>query len=337
MEQLVIGVDISKGNFTSAEWVNQQARELPEQSNDRVGFTSFGAIVNERQSVNTAKSVLLVLEPTGGYEEALVAFAYEQGWQVALPNPKLVRDWGKGIGKRAKTDRMDAKLLAQFGVEQRPKPQPALAVEVSELDHLLARQHDLEGLLQQERNRLSEIGCRPHVPKGVIASLESRVQTLADALAQIEQLIQEQLNAPVALKQERQRLQTAPGIGPKNSLPVLVLLHRWQTLTHGQGSDKGLTAYVGLDPQPYESGASVYRRASISKMANSEIRRLLYMGALGAMRGKNPLRTFYDRLLARGKAKKLALVAASRKLLIYAWKLFSSKTSWNPDFHPLPS
>lgn len=107
-------------------------------------------------------------------------------------------------------------------------------------------------------------------------------------------------------------------IGAKTVLPLLVLLLRWHPLTEGQGTDKGLTALIGLDPKPHENGTSVYHRPTISKMGNGEIRRLLYRGALGVLRGQNPLHDFYDRLVGRGKAKKLALVAASCKLLTWA-------------------
>lgn len=88
-------------------------------------------------------------------------------------------------------------------------------------------------------------------------------------------------------------------------------------------------AYTGLDPQPYESGTSVHRQAGISRMGQREVRRLLYMGALGASRGQNPLPTFYERLVGRGKAKKVALVAAARKLLTWAWAVYHSGTPFD--------
>ena len=135
------------------------------------------------------------------------------------------------------------------------------------------------------------------------------------------------------LHENAQRLLARPGIGRKVVLPLLVQLHRWQTLTAGQGSTKGLTAFVGLDPQPYESGTSVRKCPSISKMDNATLRRLLYMGALSAVHGQNPLHTFYQRLVGRGKAKKLVVVAAARKLLAWAWVLFSRQADWDPALH----
>ena len=113
-----------------------------------------------------------------------------------------------------------------------------------------------------------------------------------------------------------------PGLGAKTGLHLVVLLHRWHTLTAGQGRDKGLVAYVGLDPQPHESGTSVHGRAAISRQGERGLRRRLFMAALGGTRHDNALRRFYRRLVERGKAKKLALVAAARKLLTWAWAVF---------------
>jgi transposase len=332
MERLTSGVDMSKASFVGAVWVADQAVELGKFDNNASGFAALQQALVQQQTQQGASQIHLVVEPTGGYELALVAFAYEQGWAVSLPNPRQVRDWAKGMGKRAKTDRVDAKLLAQFAAQRQPPAQPPLAAEVSELDNLLQRRSDLETMLRQEQNRLGELTSRPGVPKSVLANLEQMIQALENALQEIEQAIKQHLQTHVYLHEHRERLLTIPGIGPKSVLPLLVLLLRWHTLTDGQGSDKGLTALVGLDPRPCSSGTSVFQPPTISKMGDAEIRRLLYMGALGALRGRNPLHDFYDRLVGRGKAKKLALVAASRKLLTWAWVIFSTGTAWNPAF-----
>lgn len=338
MHPLASGVDMSKASFVGAVWVGGQAHALGKFENTPSGFAALQQVLQREQAAQGAREIHLVVEPTGGYELALVAFAYAQGWLVSLPNPRHVREWAKGIGKRAKTDKVDAQLLAQFAAERRPPAQPPLAAEVTELDNLLARRSAPSGhpeiMLRQEKNRLGELRNRPGVPPSVLANLEQMIHALENALQDIEQAIAEHLQTYAYREEHRQRLLTLPGIGPKTVLPLLVLLLRWHTLTEGQGSDKGLTALVGLDPQPYQSGSSVSQRPTISKMGDGEIRRLLYMGALGALRGRGarwaPLHAFYDRLLGRGKAKKLALVAASRKLLTWSWAIFASGTVWNP-------
>jgi transposase len=333
MEPLWLGIDIGKATFVAAVMKGHEALELGEFVNDRAGFVALADAV--QAEVSAATIVHVVLEPTGGYEQAAVAFIYEQGWQVSLPNPKQVRDWAKGTGTRAKTDRQDAKVLARYGATRRPASHPPLAQEVNEMDSLLKRRQDLEQMLQQEKNRLQQLSGRPGIAGAVIPSLEEVIKLLEEALETVNQAIKNHLTQHECMRRELKRLLALPGIGDKVGLSLLVLLHRWQTLTGGDGSAKALTAYVGLDPQPHESGRSVRRRATISKMGNIEMRRLLYMGALSAVHGRNPLHHFYERLVNRGKAKKLAVVAAARKILVWAWILFSRQIEWDPELHAI--
>ena len=333
MERLVIGIDISKASFTAAVWDGTKVVDLGEMANDATGYSTLHTHLQAWQQRTESRQTHLILEVTGGYELGLVAFAHTQGWTVSLPNPKQVRDWAKGEGKRAKNDRLDAQMLTLFGVKKEPKPHQPLPAEVSELDNLLARRQDLEQMIRQERNRQGDLKDRPGVPASVTQNLQQVLDALEQALSEIEQAIQALLQAHPRLQTHLERLLALPGIGKKNVLPLLVLLERWHTLTHGLGSAKGLTALAGLDPQVYESGSSVRKHRAISRMGDKEVRRLLYMGVLGGVRGDNPLRTFYQKLVGRGKAKKLALVAASRKLLTWAWAVFASGTDWNPALY----
>ena len=324
-----LGIDMGKASFVAAVCTSDEV-VLGSFSNDPSGFV---ALAQQIGSCATASELHLVVEPTSGYELALVAFAYEQGWQVSLPNPRHVRNWAKGIGQRAKTDRQDALLLARYGAACQPAAQAPLAQEVSELDSLLKRRQDLEQMLQQEKNRLQEMAARPGIAPTVRESLAQVIAALQDALRQVEEALAQHLAQHAQLHAQAERLLTIPGIGPKVVLPLLVILHRWHTLTAGLGSVKGLTAFLGLDPKTHVSGTSIWRRPVISKMGNAEVRRLLYMGALSAVHGRNPLHIFYERLVGRGKPRKVAVVAAAHKLLTWAWTLFLRQTTWNPAFH----
>jgi transposase len=334
MTTVWLGADVAKASMMAAV-AAEQVMPLGEFANEAAGFAALAEQVGGMVAAETV--VHLVVEPTGGYEMALVAFAYAQGWQVSLPGsplgPKRVRDWAKGIGKRAKTDGQDADLLARYGAERRPAAQAQLASEVSELDSLLKRRHDLEQMLQQEKNRLQEMAGRPGIADAVESNLAQVIAALQEALRQVEEAIASHLRHHAHLQAEVARLVALPGIGPKVVLPLLVLLYRWQNLTDGAGNAKGLTALTGFDPKPYLSGSSVRKRSAIAKMGNAEMRRLLYMGALSAVHGHNPLHTFYERLVARGKPRKVAVVAAARKLLTWAWVLFSRQTTWDPSLH----
>jgi transposase len=246
MEPLWLGIDIGKATFVAAVMKGHEALELGEFVNDRAGFVALADAV--QAEVSAATIVHVVLEPTGGYEQAAVAFIYEQGWQVSLPNPKQVRDWAKGTGTRAKTDRQDAKVLARYGATRRPASHPPLAQEVNEMDSLLKRRQDLEQMLQQEKNRLQQLSGRPGIAGAVIPSLEEVIKLLEEALETVNQAIKDHLTQHECMRRELKRLLALPGIGDKVGLSLLVLLHRWQTLTGGDGSAKALTAFVGLDP-----------------------------------------------------------------------------------------
>lgn len=332
---LVVGIDIAKKDFAVAYRVGEVEVELGKFANDATGFKQLQEAVESACQAHGVSQIQLILEATGGYEAALMAYAYEQKWGVSMPNPKQVRDWAKGVGYRVKTDRVDARILAHYGVERRPPLRPQLAVEVSELDSLLKRRQDLEQALQKEQTRLSEMAGRPGLAPQVVASLEQVIEALTEALAGIQQAIDDLCQQHDSLQQNLTRLLALPGVGSKVVLPLLVKLLQWQNLTAGEGDASGLVAFIGLDPQPYDSGRSVHKHPGISKMGDNELRRLLYMGALGGVRGKNPLKPFYQRLVGRGKAKKVALVAAARKILVWSWAVFSQQIDWNPDFHKI--
>jgi transposase len=334
-QTLVVGVDIAKKDFAVAYRVGAVTVDLGKFDNNTEGYAALASRLAPACTEHGLHQIQVVLEATGGYEAALLAYAYAQGWGVSMPNPKKVRDWAKGVGYRVKTDRVDARILAHYGMERQPPLRPQLAVEVTQLDSLLKRRLDLAQTLHQEQTRLSEMAGRPGLAPQVEESLRQVIEALTQALAGIEQAIAELTAKHEPFQLNLVRLLALPGVGPKVVLPLLVKLFQWHNLTSGEGEAAGLVAYIGLDPQPYESGRSVRKHAGISKMGDNEVRRLLYMGALGGVRGNNPLKPFYQRLVGRGKAKKVALVAAARKILVWAWTLFSRQIDWNPDFHQI--
>lgn len=215
---------------------------------------------------------------------------------------------------------------ARFGASA----QPALAVwqplasEVSELDQVLRRRDEVADGVRRERQRHEQLGVRPNISKTVRASVERLLKTLEDELADLERAIAEQVHRHATLQAAEQRLCTVPGVGLRVALPLLVACERYRALAGDQGTAKGMVAYGGLDPQPHESGTSIRRRAVISRQGDRDLRTRLYMGALGALRGTNPVHTFYQRLVDRGKPKTLALIAAARKVLAWAWVVFIS-------------
>lgn len=333
MTILYLGVDIAKKNLDAAICSEMETDGIfiGQFENMDKGFRLLARKANRIRKKHHAEQVHLIAEATGGYELALVAFAHEKGWAVSLPNPRRVRDWAKGIGMRAKTDRQDALLLARFGAARKPEPQPAIPAAIQQLESLLSRREDLKKLLIAENNRLGNLQQRPNTPEAVLQSVERVIKTLEEEQAEIDAAINELLDQDPDLKDKVRKLSTIPGVGTKVVLPLLVLLVRWDLMTHGMGTGKELTAYVGLDPRPYQSGQTLHRRANISRMGNRTMRMFLFMGALGGVQGNNPLQVFYQRLVCRGKAKKLALVASARKILVWSWAVFQQDTSFDAD------
>lgn len=325
MDPVYVGVDVSKDELAVSVWHKDEAQGWGSVANEASGFAQLAQRLHK--VAPATQPIRLVMEPTGGYEWALVVFARGQGWQVSLPNPWQVRRWADGQGVRAKTDPVDSSVLAQYGARQQPAPNDPLPAPVAELDHLLGRQEDLEKLVRQERNRQHNLTQHPNLPPAVRHNLDQVIEALEKALAAIEAEIEALLSRHETLAANRRLLLSVAGVGEKTVLDLLVFLYRWHVLTGGEGNAKGLTAYAGLDPTPFHSGTSVYKRPAISKKGDGYIRsRLVAAAKGGTQRGNSPLRQFYLRLLGRHKAKRLAWVAAARKILVWAWAVFRDQT-----------
>jgi len=337
MDSLYVGIDVAKASFVAAAHGPAGESLWGEFANTPAGFAQWRARVRAAVDEQPAPTVVVVLEPTGAYELALAGFAAAQGWQVSRPNALRVHDWANSQGRRAKTDRQDARILARYGAAQPLAAWKPLPRAYSELESLLQRQDDLEIILQQERNRQAALALQAGAARVVAASLAAVLLSLETAQREIQSAIKAHLKAHPALKAKKQRLLSVPGIGRQTVLHVLVLLARWETLTEGTGRAKGLVAYTGLDPKTHDSGSSVHKPARISRMGHGPMRRRLYLAAFGGVRARGgPLRHFYCRLVGRGKAKKLALIAAARQLLVWAWAVYRTETDFDPQRHTKP-
>lgn len=331
MTRLNVGIDVSEKTLDVAYWDYSQDKAVFQGKfpNTNEGFNAIARNIQLKCEEIDATSVFIVMEPTGGYEQHFAHFAYQQQWEVSLPNPYRVKLWAGAMGIRAKTDRHDARTLAHYGFMQDPLRWRPLPPEVEQLEHLLRRLEALESMLRQEKNRWHSAGNRVNPHKQATRIHKQTIAFLERQILQIQKAIKEHLRAHPHLKEQKKLLLTVSGVGERNVLHILVMMHRWGALTGGKGSTKSLVAYVGLDPKPHESGTSIHKRAGISRQGNRPFRSRLYMSALGGVGGNNPLRTFYKRLVGRGKPKKLALVAAARKILIWSWMVFSTDTPFD--------
>ena len=338
MKVLYVGADLSKDNFPCSIWVDGELIDLGQFENKQSGFEELAVAITLNKERCGYDSVQIILESTGGYELYLLSFIHSQGWTFTLPNPKAVRDWAKGVGYRAKTDKVDGRILAHYGGERRPKTQQPVPEIIEQLDSLLQRQEDTQKILRQELNRQHALSYRPNASASAFKSLDRSIAFLKSELQQLEDDIALLLKGNPELRTQSKQLLSVAGVGKKTVLPLLVMFHRFDARTKGEGTGKGVTAYMGLDPKPFESGKTVWKPSFISKMGNPVMRSRLYLAALGGIRGKkSPLRHFYLRLVERGKAKKLALVASARKILIWAWAIFKQGVEFDSSRLATPS
>lgn len=329
MEKLIVGVDMSKAKFTAADGWQKVIKDQGEWVNTPDGCSKFADTMEEGAKAHDTSMIHLIIEPTGGYEAQLVAEAYRRGWSVTQVNPLDVSLWARGLGKRAKTDRQDARKLTQYGLEQNPPAQCLLADAPAELEQLLHRQTDLEGTLRAERNRLAQAQFNPRLAETVRQSSQRIIDALGAELQTINTAITQLIRKHADLNRHYKQLLGVPSIGKKNAPHLLLACYRFEARTAGKGTSKQFSAYLGLDPAPFDSGSSVHKRATISRKGNPLLRSKLFCGALGGVRGKNHLRSVYQSFLARGKAKKLALVACARKAATWAWAVFSQDTTFD--------
>jgi len=335
IEKLIVGIDVSKEYLDVAYWQQNENKAifLGKYQNNQEGFQTIAQEIEKRKN---CVSVFLVMEPTGGYEQPMAYFAYNLGWQVSLPNPKQVKDWIRGTGRRAKTDKIDALMLAGYGIAQSPLTWKPLPEDVAQLESMLSRLQVLKDMLAGEKNQWESLQYRVVSHSVVSQNLQENMASLESQIKVLEKAIREHYKNHSHLEKQRKELKTVNGVGNQLADVMVVAMNRFNTLTESRGTSKAITAYYGLDPKPYESGSSVYKRPGISRQGNTDIRHFLYMGALGGVGGRNgknnntPLRSFYRTLVSRGKPKKVALVAAARKILVWCWAVFRQGKPFDP-------
>jgi transposase len=258
----------------------------------------------------------VVLEATGGYEQLVATVARARGMRVSIVNPRQVRDFAKALGHLAKTDRIDAQVLARFGAAVRPRVTLALSQDVQALRALLDRRRQLVGTRTAEKNRRTQAADRI-----VVESIDEHLAWLEGQIAGIDRAIDETVRTRPELRDAVKRFATAPGVG---RIVATTLLTHLPEL--GAVSRKHVAALAGLAPFNRDSGQWRGRRAIWGGRA--EARAMLFLAAQTAARWHPPSRDFYGRLLARGKSKKAAMTAVARKLLIAVNAMARDERPW---------
>ncbi len=258
------------------------------------------------------------MEATGGLELPLVAALQVAGIPVAAINPRQARDFAKAIGRLAKTDRIDAQILAHFAEAIRPTPRPLATPEVQALDALLSRRQQLIEMRVLEANRLA--ACSDPVVRG---GLERHLAWLESEIAEADRCLDAAVRESPAWRAKDELLRTIPGLGPVSRLTLLAALPEL-----GSISGSKLTSLVGLAPFADDSGT--HRGGRRIRGGRAAVRRVLYLAALTASRCNPALRVFRERLAGKGKKAKVILTAVARKLLVIANAVIRSGQPWQP-------
>ena len=306
--QVFVGIDISKAQLDLALRPEGQFSA----PNNEAGF----AQVLER--LNAVHPTLVVLEATGGLEIPLTGVLAAAGVPVVVVNPRQVRDFANATGRLAKTDALDAQMLAHFAEVMRPEPRPLPDEQTQALAAILARRRQLVEMLTAEKNRLGMAG------KPVRKSLRTHIAWLERELSHTDRGLAQAIRESSVWREKEALLRSAPGVGPVVTTTLLATLPELGTL-----SGKQIAALVGVAPLNRDSG--ILRGKRTVWGGRAQIRAVLYMAALVAARCNPVIRACYHRLRAAGKAKKVVLTACMRKLLIILNAMLKHRTPWRTE------
>jgi transposase len=302
-----VGIDVSKATLD----VNVRPDDRDTQfANDDDGITALLGCLKD------VGPTLVVLEATGGYENAVLAALSAAGLPVVVVNPKRARDFAKAFGHLAKTDRIDARVLAEFADRVRPEVRPLDDADTQKLQALLTRRRQLIGMRTMEKNRLGTVTDR-----AVRRSLEAVLRTLDREIDKADREVDAAVQASPVWKAKDEWLQSIPGIGPVVSRTLLAEMPELGTLTREK-----VAVLAGVAPINRDSGTTRGNRSIIG--GRVAVRNALYMASHAAKQGNAFLRAFADRLGKAGKAPKVIRIAIARKLLIMANAVLRDQQPW---------
>ena len=310
---VVVGIDVAKAALVVAVRPLGERWSVP---NDDTGVERL------RDHVRRLAPTLVVLEATGGYEHAIVAALAAVQLPLVVANPRQVRDFARATGQLAKTDRIDADTLALFAERVRPDPRPLTDEATRALDGRLTRRRQVVEMLTAERNRLT------HALPTIRRDITQHIRWLERRLHEVDRDLDHTIQASPVWRANENLLRSAPGVGPILSRTLLGELPELGILTRKQ-----IAALVGVAPLARDSGTLKGKRLVWGGRA--PVRAALYMGALVASRRNPVIRAFYQRLLAAGKPKKLALTACMRKLLTILNAMMRTQTMWRQTHQPV--
>jgi len=315
----ILGVDVAKAKLDLALKRPNGKFRTKTLANTAEGFAALSAWLGNE----LLGELHVCMEATGTYWEAVAEYLADAGFTVSVVNPAQIKAFGAASLVRTKTDRVDARLIAEFCAAQCPAPWQAPSVALRELRALVARREALQAMRIQEHNRLGV--AREAVRPGI----EAHLGYLETAIAEVEAAIRQKIDDDPGLKEQQALLDSVPGLGEKT---IAVLLSYYGgPLRFTQA--KAAAAFAGLDPRQHESGSSVRGKPRLSKLGHALLRKALYMPAMVTITKTAWGRLFRDRLAAAGKPPLVIIGAMMRKLVHVAFGVLKSEKPFNPELH----
>lgn len=321
-----LGLDVAKAKLDCCLLLDEASgkRKTKVVSNTKSGIADLLVWV-AKQHVSP-ESLHVVMEGTGVYHEQAALALADAGVTVSIVNPAQIKDFGRGLAVRTKTDGVDSFVLARYGALLKPAAWTPPSPEARVLQALLARREAIAQDLQRERNR-QEKAEATDTPERIRTSIADSIRFLEQQLAKLQQDIDQHIDRHPNLKEDMALLQSIPAVGPQVGGNLLSVMH-----SHSFGSAEQLAAYLGLVPVERQSGSSVLGRARLSKNGPGRIRAKIYMAGVVAVRWNPHVKAVYDRLIARGKSKKSALGAAMRKLVHLCFGVLKTRMPYQSNY-----
>lgn len=314
-----IGIDISKSYFDVAFYRTDRYVNF-KFSNDLEGFKLL------IKQLGDSKNFHLVMEASGPYYLHLAHFFYEHGFTISVVNPLVIRRFCQMRLSRAKTDKKDAVMIAEYGQVEHPQAWVPAPMHIDQLRQMQAA----SDLLNKNKTNIErQVEAFKHgiiTDPELIHLLKKEVERIEKKILFIEEKMQS--IAEEYYPEMMKNLKSIPGIGKKTALLLIVISNGFKKFSNA----KQLSSYVGLSPRIFESGTSVKGRSRITKMGMSRIRTMLYVCSWSAKKCNKTCKDLYDRLVAAGKSKRLALIAVANKLLKQAFSIAINKRIFLPDY-----
>lgn len=321
-----LGIDVAKAKLDCCLLLDPDSMKRKSKSvaNTKAGFaTLLEWLIRKGVSLPQLHAVM---EGTGVYHEQAALALVDAGVTVSIINPAQIKDFGRGLGVRTKTDGVDSFVIARYGALLKPAAWQPPAPEIRVLRALLARREAIAQDLQRELNRLEKADAIETCAL-IRQSIDDSIDFLRKQLAKLQQDIDDHLERHPDLRRDMELLTSIPAVGRQTGTNLLAIVHAYRF-----DSAEQLAAYLGLVPVERQSGSSVLGRTRLSKAGPPRIRAILYMAAVVATKYNPHVKTVYDRLVARGKAKMAALGAAMRKLVHLCFGVLKTRMHYQADY-----